>query len=97
MHSLADGDFLVNNAIAKGPDTKIIFDGKKTDWNQPVLITARNNKLSYFPEEVGAAIADRVDVKHVKAFIDAEEDRLYFYFRFWGGPVWPNYAQEGGV
>jgi hypothetical protein len=71
----------------------ITIDGNSEDWaDLPILVEAENNLLDYFPEEVGAAISDRVDVKQVKAFIDVEEDVFYFFIRFWGGPVWPNNA-----
>ncbi|MBN1349963.1 T9SS type A sorting domain-containing protein [candidate division KSB1 bacterium] len=73
----------------------ITFDGDSTDWiNQPVLCTALNNDENYLPSEVGAACTDIVDIKHVKAFINRQEDALYFFIRFWGGPVWPNFAEE---
>lgn len=96
MMLIGDGRFLLNEAIAGDKDDVIVIDGKKGDWNPlPVLTKALNNELDYFPEEVGAAVTDRVDVRYVKAFIDAEKDRLYFYIRFWGGPVWPNYVYQG--
>ena len=45
-----------------------------------------------FPPEVGAVVADRVDIKEIKAFI--ENDKLFFNMKFWGGPAWPNDAYE---
>ena len=92
----ANSDFLVGNALAdkwcgkhKWCD-KIKIDGKSKDWKcLPTLIRARNNLEEYFPAEVKAAVSDRVDVKRVKAFIDGKKGRFYFFFQFWGGPVWP--------
>ncbi len=83
---------LVVPPLPKRP-ASIIFDGDDSDWvDKPVLIHAPNNVDDYFPREVGAAINDIVDIKEVQAFINADEDALYFLIRFWCGPVWPNYA-----
>ena len=71
--------------------TTISLDADSSDWAaQPVLATALNNLQDYFPNEVGAIISDRVDVKDVKAVIQGNV--FYFFIRFWGGPVWPNIA-----
>ncbi len=73
----------------------ITFDGDSTDWaDKPILISAPDNLQDYFPDEVGAIFTDIVDVKHVKAFVNLEEDVFYWFIRFWGGPVWPNYAYQ---
>ena len=73
--------------------SSINFDGNDDDWaDRPAIIHAPDNREGYFPWEVGAACTDIVDIKEVKAFINADEDVLYFMIRFWGGPVWPNYA-----
>jgi len=83
---------LVVPEIKKRPST-ITFDGDSSDWNdKPILCQAQDNLQDYFPDEVGGAFSDRVDVKHIKAFVNLDEDVLYFFLRFWGGPVWPNYA-----
>jgi len=81
--------------IPERPST-ITFDGNDDDWaGQPVLTTALDNLQDYFPNEVGAIVSDRVDVKEVKSFI--ENDMFYFLIRFWGGPVWPNHAYTEDV
>jgi|GEM_PF-672853 len=74
----------------------IAFDGDESDWAaQPVLVNAVDNVDGYFPLEVGAAVTDIVDVKEVKAFINDSEDAIYWFVRFWGGPAWPNMADQG--
>ncbi len=84
---------LTVSQIPKRPSS-IKFDGDDSDWaDKPVLIHAPDNVAGFFPREVGAAINDIVDIKEVKAFINKDEDALYFLIRFWGGPVWPNFAQ----
>ena len=76
----------------------ITMDGDSSDWaDKPILASAPNNLQDYFPDEVGALFSDRVDVKHVKAFVNLEEDAFYFFIRFWGGPAWPNHAYEDTV
>ena len=72
---------------------QIVLDGDSTDWvGEPVLATALDNLQDYFPDEIGAAFSDRVDIKQVKAKI--VDNVFYFYIKFWGGPVWPNHAYE---
>ncbi|NOY60254.1 MAG: T9SS type A sorting domain-containing protein [Calditrichaeota bacterium] len=83
---------LVVPPLPKRP-ANIVFDGDDSDWaDKPVIIHAPDNVEGCFPREVGAAINDIVDIKEVKAFVNADEDALYFLIRFWGGPVWPNYS-----
>jgi hypothetical protein len=92
---LGNGNIFVSDVAAKIPGTNIVIDGKSNDWIWvPPLAFARNNCADYFPEEVGAAVTNRVDVKVVKAFIDTKKDIFYFYIKFWGGPVWPNFGYE---
>jgi hypothetical protein len=74
------------------PNT-ITFDGDTTDWDPwPMIIRANDNLQDYFPDEVGAAFSDRVDVANVKSFVNMEEDAMYFLIYFHGGPVWPNFG-----
>jgi hypothetical protein len=69
----------------------ITFDGEESDWmSRPVLIEDIDNVDGLFPTEVGALVTDIVDIKEVKAFINADEDALYWQIRMWAGPVWPN-------
>ena len=61
--------------------TTISLDGDSTDWAPlPLNATALNKLQDYFPNEVGAIISDRVDVKDVKAVIQGEV--FYFFIRF---------------
>jgi len=72
---------------------QIFLDGNDTDWAvEPVLVEAVNNVDGYFPSEVGAAVTDNVDVKEVKAKIVGNV--CYFFIRVWGGPAWPNMADQ---
>ncbi len=75
--------------------SSICFDGDDSDWQgYPVLIESVDNVDGYFPSEVGAAVSDRVDVKEVKAFINHDEGMLYWFMRLYGGPAWPNMADQ---
>jgi len=75
--------------------SSIRFDGDDSDWQAyPVLVESVDNVDGYYPSEVGAAVSDRVDVKEVKALVNYEEDMLYWFVRMWGGPAWPNMADQ---
>jgi hypothetical protein len=50
-----------------------------------------------YPEEVGAIVTDNVDIKDVKAVAYPEQDALYWYLRFHGGPAMPNDAKSTEV
>ena len=68
---------------------QIYMDGDSTDWqNEPILINWIDNVDALFPEDVGAAVTDAVDIKHVRAKIVGNV--IYVFFRFWGDPAWPN-------
>jgi len=74
----------------------IRFDGDDSDWDaHPVLLEAVDNVDGYFPSDVGAAVTDNVDVKEAKAFVEYKEDMIYWFVRVWGGPAWPNKADQG--
>ena len=76
--------------------SRIIYDGDDSDWETiPIATEAVDNVDGYFPSEVGALVTDIVDVKEVKAFVDLNEDAIYWFVRFWGGPAWPNMADKG--
>ncbi len=69
------------------------FDGDSTDWNDtPAIINWYNNEDALFPAEVGAAVADIVDIKRVKAIIT--QSQIYYMIKVWGGPAWPNEVYE---
>jgi hypothetical protein len=71
--------------------TLFTFDGDSSDWqDMPIHISWVENPDGLFPEDVGAAVTDRVDIRHVRVHID--DQTLYFFLRMWGGPVWPNEA-----
>jgi|SaaInl7_135m_RNA_FD_contig_61_658550_length_3209_multi_4_in_0_out_0_1 hypothetical protein len=73
----------------------IVFDGEEFDWaSLPTLVEAMDNPDAYFPSEVGAAVTDNVDVKEIKGFINLAEDAFYWFVRFYGGPAWPNMADQ---
>jgi len=85
---------LIVTTVTNRPSS-IQFDGDDSDWQAyPVLIESVDNVDGFFPSEVGAAVSDRVDVKEVKAFINHEEGMLYWFMRLWGGPAWPNVADQ---
>jgi len=72
---------------------QIVLDGDSTDWQaEPVLVEWIENPDGFYPEEIGAAITDVVDIKQVKAKV--EGNALYFFMRMWGGPVWPNLTYQ---
>ncbi len=72
----------------------MIMDGDSSDWAMdPIQIVGEDNVDGLFPAEVGAAITDNVDVKHVRAKI--VDNVAYTFIRFQGGPAWPNEADKG--
>ncbi len=86
------GELTIPNDVPVRPEI-ITFDGDDSDWaDRPVLIDAPDNVDGMFPAEVGAVVTDIVDIKEVKAFMEGEN--MFWFLRFWGGPVWPNNAYE---
>jgi len=81
----------LNNPTLAQQDMKM--DGDESDWiNDPVLIHDPDNIEGFYPASVGAAVTDIVDIKQIKA--KSIGDKVYFFIRFYGSPVWPNYAQK---
>ncbi len=73
--------------------TAMTFDGSDADWaDVPVALEAPDNVDGVFPNEVGAAVKDVVDIKEVKAKTDGEN--IYYLMKMWGGPAWPNNAYQ---
>jgi Secretion system C-terminal sorting domain len=69
------------------------FDGDESDWaGVPVAVNAPNNEEGVFPAEVGAIVADRVDIKEVSAKID--DGNIFWKLKMWAGPAWPNDAYQ---
>ena len=88
------GSFLISGAIPPRPKA-ITFDGDDSDWAaHPILVDAVDNVDGFYPSEVGAAVTDNVDVKEIKAFVEFKDDMIYWFVRFWGGPAWPNMADQ---
>jgi hypothetical protein len=86
------GEITLPDVMPKRPDV-FTFDGKEDDWaSLPVLVNAPNNEDGVFPNEVGALVSDIVDIKEIKAKIDAEN--VYWNLKMWGGPCWPNNAYQ---
>ena len=92
----ARGSFTISGQPSR--PNSMSFDGDDSDWTgQPVLATAVDNLDGAYPSEVGAAVTDIVDIAEVKAFVNTEEDALYWMLKFHGGPCWPNsaYVNDG--
>ena len=54
--------FAVGTAFAQ-----ITLDGDSSDWaGEPILVNWVNNQDGWYPSEVGAAITDQVNVRHIK-------------------------------
>jgi hypothetical protein len=84
--------------IKKRPSS-IAFDGDDSDWADVPMAVEEwvNGEEGLYPDEVGAIVTDNVDIKDVKAFVNAEEEAIYWFLRFWGGPAWPNDAKQREV
>ena len=72
-----------------------MFAGESSDWVDVLVgISWVNNQDGWYPSEVGAAITDVVNVRHVKVVVNNNDNAIYCFMRFWGAPSWPNNVDE---
>lgn len=94
------GEFVVGSRTMR--PNLMTMDRDDSDWaDVPFAVENWVDGIEgLYPEEVGAIVTDNVDIKDVKAVASLEQDAIYWYLRFHGGPAMPNdakYTEVNGV
>ncbi len=84
--------------VSPRPST-VTFDGDNSEWEDVPFAVKDwvNGEEGLYPEEVGAIVTDVVDIKDVKAMVNLDEEVMYWYLTFYGGPAWPNNVYKTDV
>jgi len=85
-------------AIPARPSS-MTFDRSDADWADVPFAVENwvDGVEGLYPEEVGACVTDNVDIKDVKAIVNLDEQSIYWFLRFQGGPAMPNDAKHTEV
>ncbi|MCP4002234.1 MAG: hypothetical protein GY727_15095, partial [Gammaproteobacteria bacterium] len=85
-YTIPDGATVTESGLS------ITLDGHDGDWANLPTASAVNNADGYFPDFIGAAVNDTVDLKDTKIAVDG--DNFYWYESMWADQAWPNNAKQ---